>query len=70
MLFIPVVSLSPFAIAKIQEGSGSYTPAFLGLGAIVLLSSALSLMLRQRRGGYPTTAENEVSADAAVAPMI
>jgi MFS family permease len=50
MLFIPVTALAPFAIAKTQESTGSYTPALMGLATLVLISGALSLLLRERRG--------------------
>jgi OFA family oxalate/formate antiporter-like MFS transporter len=54
MLFIPLTALAPFAIAKTQESTGSYAPAILGLAALVLISGALSLLLREKgRGGQP-----------------
>lgn len=49
MFFIPLASLSAFAIAKAQENTGSYAPALLGMMMLVILSAILSLLLRQPR---------------------
>jgi MFS family permease len=54
MLFLPVMSLAPFAVAKTQEITGSYVPALMGLTVLVIIAGALSLMLRERRGGQAT----------------
>jgi MFS family permease len=51
MLFIPLTALTPFIIAKTQESTGSYVPALMGLATLVIISGALSLLLRERRGG-------------------
>jgi MFS family permease len=51
--FIPVVTLSPYAIAKAQESTGSYAPAFLGFTVLVALSAVLSMMLGERRSTSP-----------------
>lgn len=51
MFFIPLTALAPFAVAKIEEGTGSYTPALMGLATLVIISGALSLLLREKRGG-------------------
>jgi MFS family permease len=53
MFFIPLTALAPFAVAKIQESTGSYTPALMGLATLVIISGALSLLLRERRGENP-----------------
>jgi MFS family permease len=50
MFFIPLGSLSPFAIAKAQENTGSYAPALLGMTTLVIVSGLFSLLLRERRG--------------------
>ena len=50
MSFVPVISLSPFAIAKSQEATGSYATALVGLAALALIGGGLCLMLRERRG--------------------
>jgi MFS family permease len=49
MFFIPLTALAPFAVAKTQESTGSYMPALMGLATLVLISGALSLLLRERR---------------------
>jgi MFS family permease len=51
MFFIPLTALAPFAVAKTQESTGSYAPALMGLAFLVLISGALSLLLRERRPG-------------------
>jgi MFS family permease len=53
MLFIPITALAPFVMAKTQESTGSYTPALLGLGTLVLISGGLSLLLRERGRDNP-----------------
>jgi MFS family permease len=50
MFFIPLTALAPFAIAKTQEVSGSYAPAFIGAAIILAISGVFGLLLRERRG--------------------
>jgi MFS family permease len=57
MLFIPLTSLAPYVIARIQENTGSYTPALLSLGVLVMIGGGLSLLLRERRGEQPGASE-------------
>ena len=54
MLFLPVMALSPFFVARMQESTGSYVPALAVLSALVVMSGALSLLLRERGRGQPT----------------
>jgi MFS family permease len=49
MLFVPLTGLAPYTVAKIQESTGTYTPALLTLATLVAISGALSLLLRERR---------------------
>jgi uncharacterized membrane protein len=56
MLFIPLTGLAPFTVAKIQESTGTYAPALLGLATLVAISGALSLLLRERRDRQSTQA--------------
>jgi MFS family permease len=49
MFFLPLGTLGPFAFAKVQESSGSYTPALVGVIILVLCSGGLSLLLRTPR---------------------
>jgi sugar phosphate permease len=66
MLFIPFNALAPFTIAKLQESTGSYTPGLTALTVLVMISGALSLLLRERRrdeqsveaGWQPPTPQN------------
>ena len=56
MFFIPLTALAPFITAKTQESTGSYAPALLGLATLVMISGALSLLLRERgRDDQPKT---------------
>lgn len=70
MTFIPVSALVPFAIAKSQEITGSYTPSLIGLGAVVLVGGGLILLLRERHVGHLTPAEKEVALEEAVTTPI
>ncbi len=49
MLFLPVASLTAFAVARTQEKTGSYSPALFCLMGLAMLSLLLSLWLRERR---------------------
>jgi MFS family permease len=53
MLFIPITGLAPFLTARTQESTGSYVPALMGLATLVLISGALSLLLRERGRDNP-----------------
>jgi uncharacterized membrane protein len=53
MLFVPLTALAPYVTAKTQESTGSYAPALLGLAALVAISGALSLLLRERGRDNP-----------------
>jgi MFS family permease len=58
--FLPVGVLAPFAVAKMQENTGSYTPVLLILSAVTLVGGALCLLMRERRGGDDTVAGHEL----------
>jgi MFS family permease len=52
MMFLPVIVLVPFIVAKIHEVFGSYAPALIGLSVLTVLSGAACLFLmREGRGG-------------------
>jgi MFS family permease len=71
MAFLPLASFAPFLIAKSQETTGSYAPALLAFGALVLVGGGLILMLRERRGGHLTAEEKEAAAlDEAANPIV
>jgi MFS family permease len=69
MLFLPAGSLSGFVIAKSQETVGSYAPALVGFAVIAFIGGAISLLLRERRGGHLTEEEKEVAMEEAVTPI-
>ena len=48
-LFLPVMALAPFAVAKIQERTGSYGPGLDALAFLSLLGGLACLSLRERR---------------------
>jgi MFS family permease len=56
MMFIPLTAFAPFAIARTQETTGSYVPAFMGLAILVAVAGVLSLFLRERRAAQPAEA--------------
>jgi sugar phosphate permease len=63
MLFLPVMVLVPFVVAKLYESTGSYVPSLLGLSAICCAGAvALLLFMRERDRGAP-----EVQATPSVA---
>ncbi|CAN7252432.1 MFS transporter [Phenylobacterium sp. LjRoot225] len=66
MAFIPISALVPFAIAKTQEVTGSYAPALLGVGVVVLIGGGLILLLKERHHGQLTAAEKEAALDEVV----
>jgi MFS family permease len=64
MMFVPVITLTPFAIAKSQEMTGSYAPAFIGGAVFSAFSLLLSLLYRERRGASPTWTAPQSEAPA------
>jgi MFS family permease len=69
MLFLPVMSLAPFAVAKTEETTGGYALAFLALGGLVVVAGGLSLLLREPHGGRLTRAEADAVGEEAVTPI-
>ena len=53
MFFIPLTALAPYLVAKMQENTGSYTPALLALAVPVIVAGGLSLLLREQRDKHP-----------------
>ncbi len=49
MMFVPVITLSPFLIARSQERTGSYTHAFIGGAVVLAMSTFLATLYRERR---------------------
>jgi hypothetical protein len=64
--FLPLTVLAPFAVAKVQEASGSYTPALLGISVVTLIGGAACLLLmRERRGAHIGADGIAVAAESA-----
>jgi MFS family permease len=67
MFFLPAAVMSPFAVAKVQENTGSYVPALSVMVVLAVLGGlACLLFLRERRGGHAPAAEEVRVGDAAV----
>jgi len=66
-MFVPVITLSPFLIARSQEATGSYTHAFIG-GAVFLALSGLLATLYRERSSTPA-AFAEPRSEAPVNPL-
>ena len=64
--FLPLGVLAPFAVAKMQENTGSYEPVLLTLSAVTFVGGALCLLMRERRGGQDTPAGRSLSGEAAL----
>ena len=54
MMFIPVIALVPFLVARIQESTGSYAPGLAGLAVLTFIGGAACLLMRERRRGSPS----------------
>jgi MFS family permease len=50
-MFIPVVVLVPFIVAKAHEATGSYAAGLAGLAALALLGGCACLLMRERQSG-------------------
>jgi MFS family permease len=55
MMFVPVITLAPYLIAKTQEITGSYAPAFIGGAVFLAISGFLATLYRERPGASPTS---------------
>lgn len=66
MFFLPISALPPSLLAKVQEMTGSYMPALMGLSAICLMGGGAILFMRERRGGHPASAEKEATLGEAM----
>lgn len=58
-MFIPVIALVPFLVARIQEATGSYAPGLVGLAVLTLIGAGACLLLRERRHGRTSPAAKE-----------
>jgi MFS family permease len=57
LMFLPINNLSPFAIAKVQESTGSYAAALLTFAVLVLAGGAVILLMREKRRGRASAPE-------------
>jgi MFS family permease len=48
-MFTPLGSLAPPVVAYLQEASGSYIPALVGLAVFAVMGSAVGLLLKEKR---------------------
>lgn len=69
MLFLPAMSLAPFAVAKSQEISGAYTPAFLALAVLTAAAGGLSLLLREGRREDARPSGRDMAGEAPASPV-
>jgi MFS family permease len=53
-LFLPVASVAAFIVARVQESTGSYAPAFSAVAAIILFGGGICLFMHERRGPTAT----------------
>ncbi|HKT14790.1 MAG TPA: MFS transporter [Allosphingosinicella sp.] len=69
MFFLPISALASSLMAKIQESTGSYAPALMGVSALCLAGGAAILFMRERRGGHLTPAEEEAAREETLIPF-
>ena len=67
MMFVPVITLSPFLIARSQEATGSYTHAFIGGAVFLAFSGLLATLYHERRSAPPAFVEPQ--SEAPVSPL-
>jgi sugar phosphate permease len=67
MFFLPVPIFAPYAVARIQEVTGSYAPGLIGLAAITLLGGIVCLFMREKTSGRakPTVSSDDVKKSSA-----
>ena len=67
--FLPLTVLAPFAVAKTQETTGSYTPALLVITALTVAGgAACALLMRERRKGNLSASDVSVAGESADSP--
>jgi MFS family permease len=69
MMFLPVIVLTPFIIAKVHESTGGYAVALIGLAALTSVGGAACLLfMRERSGGRNTDDAPNANTKVALAP--
>ena len=69
MFFLPISALASSLLAKVQESTGSYAPALMGVSALCLAGGAAILFMREQRGGHLTPAEEQAALEETVIPF-
>ena len=71
MMFLPVIVLVPFIVAKVHEVFGSYAPSLIGLSALTIAAgTACLLLMREGRGGRDRdAAEGTGTTDVLATPV-
>jgi MFS family permease len=64
MMFVPVITLSPYLIARSEEATGSYTHAFIGGAIFLSLSAFLATLYHERRNVPPAVADPQPEVPA------
>jgi MFS family permease len=62
MMFVPVITLSPYLIARSEEATGSYTHAFIGGAIFLAISGFLATLYRERPSASAAFAEPQARA--------
>ena len=56
-LFLPIASVTAFIVARVQESTGSYAPAFAAVAAVTLFGGGICLLMDERREPTAPTAQ-------------
>jgi hypothetical protein len=71
MMFLPVIVLVPFVVAKVHEVFGSYAPSLIGLSALTIAAgTACLLLMREGRGGRGRDAAGQTGTTDVLASPI
>jgi MFS family permease len=64
MMFLPVIVLVPFIVARVHESTGSYVPALIGLSVLTFVGGAACLLMRERRGARADAQQGGAAKEA------
>jgi hypothetical protein len=56
MMFLPLIGLMPWALARIQEHTGSYSPGLASLAMLTFAGGIACLFMRERRASRTAVA--------------